>query len=105
MKDKILPIFGILYFVIGIIQCKALYDYFVYYLDWSEIIAIPACIFAGYIPFIGSIVSVIGAVEVWHWDVLTACAMFLSFPVLILVCGIFCGGIVFITALFHDKRK
>lgn len=83
---------GIAYFVIGIVQFFAIMDGIAYALDIGKFFSAIIAFFITYIPLVGSIAGVYGAVEVWDWSLLKAALLFFWYvPVLLgiyLVLGI-----------------
>ena len=68
--------FGIAYFVIGIVQLFAIVDGLKYSLDIGGFFAFIIAIFVTYIPLLGSVSGIYGAVNVWDWSIWQAGALF-----------------------------
>lgn len=84
--------FQIAYFVIGIVQFFAVWDGAKYFLGVESFIggafAFAVSMFLTYIPLVGSILGVYGAVNVWDWSLTKALILFFWYvPLLILLMG------------------
>ena len=67
---------GIAYFVIGIVQLFAIVDGINHALGWGSFISFILGFMVTYIPVLGSVLGVYGAVSAWHWELLQAAALF-----------------------------
>jgi hypothetical protein len=77
---------GIAYFVIGIVQLFAISDGIGYALNTGKIISFILASFLTYIPLLGSVLGVYGAVNAWHWNLLQAATLFFWYvPIVILL--------------------
>ena len=68
--------FGIAYFVIGLVQLFAIVDGISYALDIGTVLSFIIAMFITYIPLVGSIFGVYGAVNVWDWSIWQSVALF-----------------------------
>jgi hypothetical protein len=67
--------FGIAYIAIGFAQLFAIIKFFEQTLDWGFFDVILA-LFVTYIPILGSVLGVLGAMDGWHWSIWQASALF-----------------------------
>lgn len=80
--------FGIAYFVVGIVQLFAIADGVGFGLGVGSFISFFIAIFVTYIPLLGSILGLYGAVNVWDWSIWQALVLFFWYiPVGILFAG------------------
>lgn len=80
------------YLLVGLIQFFALWDGLNYALGLPSIFGFILSLFLTYIPVIGTILGIYGAVKVWDWDLLRASLLFFWYvPVMLVVLLI--GGI------------
>ena len=78
--------FGIAYFVIGLVQLFAIVDGIGYALSVGKVISFIVALLITYIPLLGSIVGVYGAVNVWDWSIWQAGVLFFWYvPVFIIM--------------------
>lgn len=82
----------IAYFVIGIVQFFAVWDGARYFLGADSFIggafAFIVSVFLTYIPLLGSILGVYGAVNVWDWSLTKSLILFFWYvPLLVLLLG------------------
>ena len=82
----------IAYFAIGIVQFFAVWDGAKYFLGTDSFIggafAFVVSIFLTYIPLLGSILGVYGAINVWDWSLTKSLILFFWYvPVLLLFLG------------------
>lgn len=83
MREGLLPapftnLSGIFFFlVLGIsaVQLAALYSFFNDYLDWSALFAAPVATLLAGVPLVSSILGIIAAYNVWHWELWAAVAL------------------------------
>lgn len=71
-------ILGIAYFCLGIFQFIAM---FAGLTDWAGLhwlIAGPLSLFIAYIPLVGTVLGIMGAMTAWNWPLLHALALFLG---------------------------
>ena len=83
---------GIAYVVIGLIQLFAIMDGLAYALGIHQFFAAILAFFITYIPLIGSIAGIHGAVNVWDWSLLQAGALFFWYVPVLIVMAIFVGA-------------
>ncbi len=76
--------FGIGYFVIGFVQLFAIIEFFEQHLDWGFFDVLLALLVT-YIPLLGGILGVMGAVDGWGWNYWQAGLLFFWFVPVILV--------------------
>lgn len=77
---------GIAYFMVGLVQLFAIMDGVAFALNINKFFAAMIALFITYIPLVGSIVGVYGAVNVWDWSLLQAAVFFFWYvPVLIAI--------------------
>lgn len=87
--------FYIGYFVVGIAQFFAIWDGLNIYLGWGFLDFIIACLLT-YIPLVGSILGVMGAMDAWHWNFWQAMSLFFWWvPV---------GGLMLLAGAFASRR-
>ena len=70
------------YFAMGVIQLTATYGLFYDYWDWPFIFASTCSIILSFIPFIGSICGLAGAILYWEWQWPGALLLFFWWPAL-----------------------
>lgn len=88
--------FGIAYFVVGIVQFFAIMDGLSYGLNIGRFLAGIVAVFITYIPLLGSIVGVYGAVDVWHWGWPQALVLFFWYvPVFLVILAVGRAGELF----------
>lgn len=68
--------FGIAYFIMGIVQLFAIIEGIAFALNIGKFLSGIIAFLITYIPLVGSAVGVYGAVNVWHWSLLQAGALF-----------------------------
>jgi len=76
--------FGIAYLVIGFAQFFAVIEFFERTLNWGFLDVVFAFLVT-YIPIVGSILGVIGAMDGWHWSIWQAGALFFWYVPVFLV--------------------
>jgi hypothetical protein len=79
------------YLVLGLFQLAAVMAGLEDWLGLHWIIAIPLAFFIAYIPIVGSIVGMFGAVAAWHWSWLQAGALFFGPLIVIGIAAIAMG--------------
>lgn len=77
--------------ILGLFQLAAVMAGLEEWMGLHWIIAAPVAFFIAYIPLIGTVVGMFGAVSAWHWSWLQAGALFFAPFVVILVLGIGAG--------------
>lgn len=82
----------ILYLFLGIFQLAATYSGLETWLGWPWIIAGPIAFLLSYIPLVGTILGMFGAVEAWEWSWVQAGALFFGPFVVVFICAIVSGG-------------
>jgi hypothetical protein len=76
--------FYIAYFVVGFAQIFAIVEFFEKNLNWGFLDVLLA-LFVTYIPLVGSILGVLGAMDGWGWDIWQAGLLFFWYvPVFLL---------------------
>lgn len=87
IKENIMQVlFGIAYFVIGLVQLFAIVDGIDYAWGVGGFLSFIIAMFVTYIPFVGAGFGVYGAVNAWDWELLQAVVLFFWFvPVFILI--------------------
>ena len=63
------------YFVIGFVQLFAIVEALEIYLDWG-ILNYAGAFFVTYIPLLGSVLGVLGAMEGWGWSLIQSLLLF-----------------------------
>jgi hypothetical protein len=91
--------FFIAYIVVGFSQLFAIIDGLEYALGLHWLLAGMFALFITYIPLLGSIIGVYGAVNVWDWSLLQASALFFWYVPVFLLIFLF-GGV----ASLFDRR-
>lgn len=71
-------LFGIAYFVLGVVQVFATVAGLGEWLGIHWIVAFLIAVFVAYIPFVGTIAGIYGAVTAWGWPLVGALALFLG---------------------------
>ena len=84
MKNGLSALGCIVYAVMGIIQIAATVTGFKAWWGWNDFFAILGAVFVGYLPVIGTIMGIMGAVKGWHWQPLLA-ILFFCWPVILYV--------------------
>ncbi|QRM39473.1 hypothetical protein F3X89_17415 [Rhizobium rhizogenes] len=80
--------FVIAYFIVGIVQWVAIVDGIGYSLNLGKFVSFIIAAFITYIPLVGSVAGVYGAVHVWDWSYAQALTLFFWYiPVAILLSG------------------
>jgi hypothetical protein len=72
----------IAYFVMGIVQFFAIWDGLMYMLGIGSFFGFFLALFAAYIPLVGSILGMYGAMNVWEWGFLQSFVLFFWYLVL-----------------------
>lgn len=80
--------FAIAYFVVGIVQLFAIVDGIGHALNIGGVLSFIIALFVTYIPLLGSVLGVYGAVEVWDWSMLQAVVLFFWYVPVFLVAGL-----------------
>ena len=73
----------IAYFVMGIVQLFAAWDGYMYLLGVGSFVGGVLAFFTAYIPLVGSLVGMYGAINVWGWGFLQAFVLFFWYLILI----------------------
>jgi hypothetical protein len=84
---------GIGYFVLGIVQCAAIFSGMAEWTGFHWIVAAPLALFVAYIPLVGTILGIFGAMSAWGWSGLQAAGLFFGPFAVILVLGLLAGGV------------
>ena len=84
--------FGIAYAIIGFVQLFAIMDGIAYALGISRFFAAILALFITYIPLVGSIAGVYGAVNVWDWSLLQAAVLFFWYVPVFIAFALFAGA-------------
>lgn len=87
------PILGIGYFCLGIIQFVAMFAGLTDWIGLHWLIAGPVSLFIAYIPLVGTVLGIMGAMTAWSWPLLHALALFLGPFVVIAVLALASGAI------------
>ena len=81
--------FGIAYLVIGLVQLFAIVGGIDYALGIGTVLSFIIAVFITYIPLVGSIAGVYGAINVWDWSIWQAVVLFFWYvPVYLLIVAI-----------------
>ena len=83
--------FMIAYIVIGLVQLFAIMDGLAYALHIGRFFAAILALFITYIPLVGSIAGIYGAVNVWHWSLLQAGVLFFWYVPVLIAIALFSG--------------
>lgn len=81
----------IAYIILGIFQLAAVMSGLKDWIGLHWIIAAPLAFFIAYIPFVGTVVGIFGAVTVWHWSWLQAGGLFFGPFIIISIIAISAG--------------
>jgi hypothetical protein len=74
---------GVGYFLVGLVQLFAIIAGIDYALGWGTVVSAIIALFITYIPIIGSVAGMYGAVNVWDWSIWQAGVLFFWYvPVL-----------------------
>lgn len=84
--------FGIAYVVIGLVQLFAIMDGLAFALGINQFFAVILSLFITYIPLVGSVAGIYGAVKVWDWSLLQAGALFFWYVPVFIAMMIFVGA-------------
>lgn len=83
----------IAYLILGLFQLAAVMAGLEDWMGLHWIIAAPLALFIAYIPLVGTIVGMFGAVTAWHWSWLQAGVLFLGPFVVIAVMAMGAGAL------------
>lgn len=86
-------LFGIAYFVLGLIQCAAIFSGMAEWTGLHWIISGPLALFVAYVPILGTVVGIFGAMSAWGWSLVQGVGLFLGPIALILVIGLIAAGL------------
>ena len=64
------------YIVLGIVQLAAICSYFTGVRGWSLLPGVIVALLTTYVPFLGSILGIIGAYKAWGWPLWGAILLF-----------------------------
>lgn len=107
IKESVVGVLGTTavasYFVLGLVQILATYDFFRHYWDWNALGSFFAAMFIGYTPIIGSFAGVIGATKVWGWDLWAALLLFFYPFAIMIVVAILGGGVSILGSVFNKR--
>jgi len=87
MKNSLFTIGYIVYFAMGLVQIAAIVAGFEAWWGWNGFFAILGSIFVAYIPVLGTIVGIMGAIKGWNWSPIQAILLF-CWPLVIYI-GVF----------------
>ncbi|WOL39617.1 hypothetical protein RAH42_13170 (plasmid) [Pyramidobacter sp. YE332] len=76
--------FMIVYFSLGVVQTVAFYQGLRYWLDWNWFFCLLISIPLSYIPVVGTVLGIVGALKVWQWPWLLTGVVFL-FPYIVVL--------------------
>jgi len=91
----------VLFLALGLFQLAATYAGLVDWLGVPWLLAVLLSVFIGWMPLVGTVLGVLGAVYVWHWAWWQAVLLFFGVQALILGVGGFAG----IVAWFSERRR
>ena len=104
--DGILGKIGCLvYFGMGLMQLAAIMAGVEDWLGLHWIIAAPISFILAYIPIVGPILGIIGAVKIWKWNILLAIALFFWPYILYVIAFVFVGGASVFESIFFKKKE
>jgi hypothetical protein len=86
------------YLLVGLLQIAATIEGLNSWVGIPTILAVPIALFLGYLPVIGSVVGMVGAIQFWGWQWYWAALLFFWPIVLLIVVGGF-------GALFEAVRR
>ncbi len=92
MRIVLLIIGYLLYLGLGLFQVFAIMDGLNGWIGLYWIIAVPVALVLAYIPIVGTVIGMFGAVTVWGWSWLEAVSLFVGPLVLVVVIAIVAGG-------------
>lgn len=69
-------VFAVLYFGLGVVQLFAIVDGVQHALGLPGFIAFLLALFTTWIPLLGTVLGVYGAVNVWRWDLIPSLLLF-----------------------------
>ena len=95
--EKMQPLFLLGYIALGLIQLVAVYAGLVDWLELNWFFAIIGASFVAYIPIVGTVLGILGAMNAWDWPFIMAAGLMLG-PILIAV--IFTISFLFIEKVF-----
>ena len=84
---------GIGYFFLGLVQWAAIFSGMSEWTGFHWIIAAPLALFTAYIPLVGTILGIFGAMSAWGWSGLQAAGLFLGPFAVILVIALLAGAV------------
>lgn len=94
----------IVYLGIGLFQLAAIYSFLEDYWGWPFLLSAIGGLIVAYIPVLGSICGVLGAIYVWRWEVWQAILLF-CWPIIFMFCGGFGGFIAYILDNIFKKNN
>lgn len=71
--------FGVAYFMVGILQLFAIWDGVKYATEFGNVASFLLALLTTYIPLLGSILGVYGAVNAWDWNIYQSVLLFFWF--------------------------
>ena len=84
------PLGCLIYTLMGIVQIAATIVGFEAWWGWNGFFAIVGAIFVGYIPILGTITGIMGAIEGWGWSPVWAILLF-CWPLAIYLAAFLCN--------------
>lgn len=91
----------LLYMVVGLVQFLAIIAGLESWWGLHWIIAGPVAFFIAYVPVLGSVVGMVGAVDVWRWEWWQAGGLFFG----TLILAFIFVGVTSVTEWLSSKRK
>lgn len=91
----------IVYIVVGLFQLAAIMAGLESWWGLHWVIAAPVAFVVSYIPFVGAIVGMIGAVDVWRWEWWQAGLLFFGG----IIFAIVCGGMSSFSNGYHSEKE
>lgn len=79
------------YLILGLFQLAAVMAGLENWIGLHWIIAVPLALFIAYMPLVGTVVGMFGAVTAWHWSWLQAAGLFFGPFVVILIVAMWAG--------------
>ncbi len=80
-------IVSVVFFGVSLIQIAAIIGGLHDWLDWNIVISSILAVFITWIPIVGAVLGILGAIHAWHWELWQAVLLFAWPWVLILFFG------------------
>lgn len=102
MKNALPAIGCIVYVIIGLVQIAAIIVGFEAWWGWNGFFAVVGAAIVGYLPILGSVMAIMGAIKGWNWSPIAA-ILFFCWPFAIYIIGIAMGCAADFTTKFRNQ--